>query len=158
MRYLLLFLMILAFAFTAEQAQAQDVQYVPVDRDLYEIRYTAYNTTDEVCFHDVVDTNSDGVFDQIADVNGDGLLDKADAIDCTTSLVADGTTINSHILDLDVGRRNADHPLAGVAYRNYEGGTLVSDISNIATLIIRPKAINLLSGEFEMGPNEDLNG
>ena len=77
----------------------------------YDIRFTAQPGTTELCVHRV----AVGATVTAVDTDGDGTITQADALGCTSALVADGSTTNSFELEI-VPPFTANVTIAGRAY------------------------------------------
>ncbi len=153
MRSVLLAFILLATLLSPFGAGAQDrVTIVPLDADLYEVRYLAFPNTDEVCFFEV--NVAGDTADAIVDRNGDSLTDKLDALLCVTPASVDGATENRAGMTLT--EPQADQPIAAIGYRVVSAGELQSDFSNVGDLLVRPRAIIILSGGGDPEAARDL--
>lgn len=131
--------LVAAFALASGSAAAA---LLPVDANLYDVRYTVGPLADEVCLFESNVPEDAGLPATLVDRDGSGTVDKDDAILCHVPEFKDDTTPNTVRVTLEAP--TADQPIAALAYRTVDGQELVSIPSNVRDLLVQPTPVVIL--------------
>ena len=137
---------------TAPLARAQvvaDVDYLPVNLAAdYEVRYLAPPLTDQVCLFDV---SADGTAP--LDLAGNPMpleaIDAAQAIPGTCHAPVHTDFATENVRAVLLVNPTGDKLFAAVGFRILAGQPLNSPLSNLGQFLVRPRAIQLASGDFD---------